>query len=82
MTAASPAKRFRDLGSKAVPYLLILPVVVYYILFWIRPVMKTIINSFRDAAGSLTFQPASHRSRSIISWRVRFSSIGGTSFFV
>ncbi len=56
MTAASPAKRFRDLGSKAVPYLLILPVVVYYFLFWLRPVLKTLIDSFRTAAGGFTFQ--------------------------
>lgn len=56
MTAAVNAKRFRELGSKAVPYLMILPVVVYYILFWIRPVLRTVIDSFRSAAGSFTFQ--------------------------
>jgi multiple sugar transport system permease protein len=56
MTAAAPAKRFRDFGSKAVPYLLILPVVVYYILFWIRPVLTTMIGSFQDAEGLFTFQ--------------------------
>ena len=56
MTAAAPAKRFRALGSKVTPYLMILPVVVYYILFWIRPVVKVILDSFRSAAGSFTFQ--------------------------
>lgn len=56
MTAAIPAKRFRNLGSKAVPYLLILPVVIYYIFFWIRPVLTTVIDSFRSAAGTFTFQ--------------------------
>jgi multiple sugar transport system permease protein len=56
MTASAPAKRFRDLGSKAVPYLLIAPVVIYYILFWIRPVLITLIESFRTAAGAFTFQ--------------------------
>lgn len=56
MTAANPAKRFRKLGSKAVPYLLILPVVIYYILFWIRPVLRTLIDSFRTTAGAFTFQ--------------------------
>jgi len=56
MTAATPAKRFRDFGSKAVPYLLIAPVVIYYIFFWIRPVLITVIQSFKSAAGSFTFQ--------------------------
>ena len=63
MTAAAPAKsssdlqkRFRDILSKAAPYLMILPVVVYYILFWVRPVLKVIIDSFRSTAGSLTLQ--------------------------
>lgn len=56
MTAAAPAKKFRDLGSKAVPYLLIAPVVIYYALFWLRPVIMTLINSFKSAAGAFTFQ--------------------------
>jgi multiple sugar transport system permease protein len=56
MTAANPAKRFRDLGSKAVPYLLIAPVVIYYIFFWIRPVLITVFESFQTAAGAFTFQ--------------------------
>ena len=56
MTAANPAKRFRDLGSKAVPYLLIAPVVIYYIFFWIRPVLITVVESFQTAAGAFTFQ--------------------------
>lgn len=56
MTAASRTKRFRDLGSKAVPYLLIAPVVIYYIFFWVRPVLKTFIDSFHTEAGVLTLQ--------------------------
>ena len=56
MTAASRTKTFRDLGSKAVPYLLIAPVVIYYIFFWVRPVLKTLIDSFHTEAGVLTFQ--------------------------
>lgn len=56
MTAASRTKRFRDLGSKAVPYLLIAPVVIYYIFFWVRPVLTTFIDSFHTEAGVLTLQ--------------------------
>jgi len=56
MTAAAPAKRLRKFGSKAVPYLLIAPVVIYYIFFWIRPVLITVVKSFQTAAGAFTFQ--------------------------
>lgn len=56
MTAASRAKTFRDFGSKAVPYLLIAPVVIYYLLFWVRPVLTTFIDSFHTEAGVLTLQ--------------------------
>ncbi len=56
MTATAPAKRFRDFRSKAVPYLLIAPVVIYYIFFWIRPVLITVYESFQSAAGTFTFQ--------------------------
>ena len=56
MTAASRTKTFRDLGSKAVPYLLIAPVVIYYIFFWVRPVLTTFIDSFHTEAGVLTLQ--------------------------
>jgi multiple sugar transport system permease protein len=56
MTSTAPAKRFRDIGSKAVPYLLIAPVVIYYALFWARPVIVTLIESFQTAAGAFTFQ--------------------------
>ena len=56
MTAATPAKKFRDFRSKAVPYLLISPVVIYYIFFWVRPVLITVYESFQSAAGTFTFQ--------------------------
>ena len=56
MTTAATAKKFRDFGSKAVPYLLIAPVVIYYIFFWVRPVLITVYESFQSAAGTFTFQ--------------------------
>ena len=56
MTTAATAKKFRDFGSKAVPYLLIAPVVIYYIFFWVRPVFITLLESFKTAAGAFTFQ--------------------------
>jgi multiple sugar transport system permease protein len=49
MTTAMPArKRSKHWAEKAVPYLLILPVVIYYALFWLRPVVDVIIGSFTD----------------------------------
>ncbi len=56
MAVAIRSKTFRIVWSKAIPYLLILPVVAYYALFWVRPVLKTIFESFRDAAGQFTLQ--------------------------
>jgi multiple sugar transport system permease protein len=56
MTAMSQKKPFRNFWSKAAPYLLILPVVAYYALFWLRPVLTTVFESFRDASGQFTFQ--------------------------
>lgn len=56
MTVAIDTRTFRNIWSKAVPYLLIFPVVAYYALFWVRPVLKTVFESFQDAAGQFTFQ--------------------------
>lgn len=55
MAVARP-KTLRKSFGKAVPYLLILPVVIYYALFWLRPVITTFVGSFTDAAGAFTLQ--------------------------
>ncbi len=49
-------KSFRKQLQKATPYLLILPVVLYYAAFWLRPVITLVIESFRDANGHFTLQ--------------------------
>jgi multiple sugar transport system permease protein len=56
MAVTSQAKPIRNFWAKAAPYLLILPVVAYYALFWLRPVLKTVFESFQDSAGQFTFQ--------------------------
>jgi multiple sugar transport system permease protein len=56
MAVASQRKPLRTFWTKAAPYLLILPVVAYYALFWLRPVLTTVFESFRDASGQFTFQ--------------------------
>ena len=43
-------------ANKAVPYLLILPVVLYYAAFWFRPVITSVIGSFTDPNGQFTLQ--------------------------
>jgi multiple sugar transport system permease protein len=55
MAVANPKPLRKSLG-KAVPYLLILPVVIYYAFFWLRPVINTFIGSFTDASGAFTLQ--------------------------
>ena len=40
----------------ATPYLLLSPVVIYYALFWLRPVFTLILDSFTAAEGGLTLQ--------------------------
>jgi multiple sugar transport system permease protein len=56
MAVASNPKNIRKVWSKAAPYLLIAPVVLYYIFFWVQPVLTTVFGSFRDALGQFTFQ--------------------------
>ena len=56
MAVPSQVKSRRKFLAKLTPYLLIMPVVVYYAFFWLRPVFTTIIGSFRDPSGAFTFE--------------------------
>ena len=47
-------KKWKRFGEKAVPYILILPVALYYAAFWLRPVITSVIGSFSDASGNFT----------------------------
>ncbi len=55
MTVAK-AKSFRKLWGQATPYLLVLPVVIYYVIFWVRPVITVLIGSFTSASGAFTLE--------------------------
>jgi multiple sugar transport system permease protein len=46
----------REFHQKTLPYLLIAPVIVYYAVFWMYPVIRCSIGSFQDASGSFTLQ--------------------------
>ncbi len=54
--ATTKPKSFRKIWGQATPYLLIFPVVIYYAVFWVRPVIAVIIGSFTDASGLFTLQ--------------------------
>ncbi|MFC2037506.1 carbohydrate ABC transporter permease [Chloroflexota bacterium] len=54
--AVISAKSAQRAWGKVIPYLLILPVILYYAAFWFQPVIRTIIGSFTNAAGQLTLQ--------------------------
>lgn len=47
---------WKRISKGAVPYLLVLPVVLYYAAFWLRPVITSVIASFTDAAGQFTLE--------------------------
>lgn len=55
-TASNSTKNLRKIWSKSIPYFLIAPVVIYYALFWVRPVLKTVFESFLNAAGQFSLQ--------------------------
>ncbi len=46
----------QEFRQKMLPYLLIAPVVAYYAVFWMYPVLRCFIGSFQDASGNFTLQ--------------------------
>jgi multiple sugar transport system permease protein len=44
----------RFLGKQLLPYLLVIPTLTFYVLFWLRPVLQQFIDSFTDASGLFT----------------------------
>jgi multiple sugar transport system permease protein len=47
--------RKRPFKEEALPYLLLLPVFIYYIVFWVRPVYMAFFQAFTDKANDPTF---------------------------
>ena len=56
MATTKKPKSLRKIWGQATPYLLILPVVIYYAIFWVRPVIAVMIGSVQDASGAFTLQ--------------------------
>lgn len=42
--------------ARVVPYLLVLPVLLYYTFFWLRPVLQSFVVSFTASEGGFTFR--------------------------
>jgi multiple sugar transport system permease protein len=68
----------RETRKKMVPYLLIAPVIIYYFIFWLFPVINAIIESFRDVDGIWTFGNYVH----IFKDPVFYTALGNTAFLV
>ena len=49
-------REWRRAWGRATPYLLILPVVLYYAAFWLRPVLDAVIGSFTSLDGTFTLE--------------------------
>ena len=50
------ARKSRPFAVKKTPYFLILPAILYYIFFWIRPVINGVITSFQSETGAFTLE--------------------------
>jgi multiple sugar transport system permease protein len=49
-------KQVRTFGKQLVPYILILPVIIYYIAFWFRPVVVSVFGAFTTPEGQFTLE--------------------------
>ncbi len=64
--------------KKIVPYLLIAPVIIYYFIFWLFPVLNAVIESFRDVDGVWTLGNYIH----IFKDPVFYTALYDTAFIV
>ena len=49
-------KQVRTVGKQLVPYILILPVIIYYVAFWFRPVVTSVFGAFTTPEGQFTLE--------------------------
>jgi len=54
MDVAERRNQNRLLSRQLLPYFLVIPALIFYALFWLRPVMQQFIDSFTNAAGQFT----------------------------
>jgi multiple sugar transport system permease protein len=46
----------RDGGGRSLPYLFLLPVVAYYAIYWLRPVVKAVFEAFTGTVGTFSLE--------------------------
>jgi multiple sugar transport system permease protein len=68
----------RETRKKMVPYLLIAPVVIYYSMFWLFPVINAVSESFKNVDGVWTFSNYIH----IFKDPVFYTALSNTAFLV
>ena len=49
-------RKFQQFMKSATPYLLVAPVIIYYAVFWLRPVVTLVIGSFTALEGGFTLE--------------------------
>ncbi|HEY76250.1 MAG TPA: sugar ABC transporter permease [Thermoflexia bacterium] len=50
-------RKSAHLGKRITPYLLVIPVFIYYLIFWVQPVLQQVIRSFLDpTTGQLSLE--------------------------
>ena len=54
MDVAVRKQQNRQIGKKLLPYFLVVPALIFYVLFWLRPVMQQFADSFTNAAGQFS----------------------------
>lgn len=86
--AVASSKNIRRSWGRIIPYLLILPVILYYAFFWLRPVITAVIGAFTNASGHFTLQnfamvineedfiPAVRNTAVIVFFSVTFEFLG------
>lgn len=52
--AVANSRRIKHLGKRITPYVMVLPVLIYFLAFWIRPVLQQIASSFTGLEGGFT----------------------------
>jgi multiple sugar transport system permease protein len=54
MDLARRRQQNRSISKQLLPYFLVIPALIFYVLFWLRPVLQQFIDSFTGPEGQLT----------------------------
>jgi multiple sugar transport system permease protein len=70
--------RSPELRERITPYLLIAPVILYYLIFWLYPVLDSVFTSFRSVSGEMSLE----NYRYIFTDPVFYRALLNTAFIV